>query len=143
MIVTICFFFFETNIRQSQEFTSLIIRFQETESVKLTQEKRGYCKNTCDMELESCQELKISLAICSFFMVSYYFFSMCSVLAFYLLTVSSLYLFCFFKTSLCPRSCYAKTLVWFNDTVFTMGYIVQWYYFSVFPSSDLLELLEV
>lgn len=106
MIFSLQFFLFEISIMQSQKFRSLIIWFQEIKPFKLIQEKRSYYKYTCDTKLGNCQELKTALEICSFLMVSLLFFSafvMFSVCS--LLTVFSFYLFCFFKTSLCPRFC--------------------------------------
>ena len=109
MIVSIWFlglFFFNQHhtVLETQIFNHLVLRNKET--LKLIQEMRGSCKAACDRGLESCQERKAALEVCFFLMVSYFssvHLFICSFLC-SLLSVSMLYLFCFFISLFCPQS---------------------------------------
>lgn len=139
MIVSIFFFLFEISIMQSQKFRFLTIWFQETKPFKLIQEKKGFYKYTCDTELESCQELKIALEICSVLMVSYFFLCICSVLCLLFIDGLLILSFLFLQNFTLPKVLLAETLAQLYGIILSLGYITWWSCFSVFPSLDSLS----
>lgn len=82
MIVSI-FFFFLITIIQSQKFRLFYhLVSRNKEPFRLIQEKRGHCKDTdtCDTELESCQELKIALFLSHGLLLFFLVHLFCSLL---------------------------------------------------------------